>query len=170
MNKQEIYNALWTLTKEKHNASFAQVQAASKEHPTERGALQLKAGIYNVALAAGLASGTGNATEVMCKRFRNLIVHFPILSSYYDGLSCEEKEIMEVSLCPEMFMRLNFYGAYVADLEEAEKEGEPEKIFKARIKKEVLSEILEMWRNFRTENNLFVFAFKDKEVYGERKA
>ena len=56
MNKQEIFNGLWTITKEKHNACKADAASVDKSHPTERGALQLKSGIYNVAIAAGLIS------------------------------------------------------------------------------------------------------------------
>ena len=163
MNRQEIYNGLWTLTKEKHNACIEEAQAVGREHPTERSVLQLKAGIYNVAVAAGLSSGTDKAIELMGNRFRNLIKNFPELSIYYNGLTDEEKGIMEIALCPEIFMRVNFYSTYIAELEGAEKEGDPEKVFKAKIKKEVLEEILDMWRNFRVQNNLFVFAFEDKE-------
>ena len=70
---------------------------------------------------------------------------------------------MEVSLYPEVFMRASFYKTYNTDLEQAEKDGDPVKIFKAKIKKEVLDEILSMWRDFRVQNELFVFAFNGKE-------
>lgn len=40
--------------------------------------------------------------------------------------------------------------------------GDPQTIFKARIKKEVLDGVLEMWRSYRVENGLFIYAF-DKE-------
>lgn len=60
-------------------------------------------------------------------------------------------------------MRLNFREAYNADLADAEKDGDPQKIFKAKIKKEVLGEVLDMWRNFRAQNDLFAFAFEDKD-------
>ncbi len=144
MNKQEIFNGLWTITKEKHNACIADTASVDKNHPTERGALQLKSGIYNVAIAAGLISGTDQAIELMSKRFKNLIKNFPKISNYYHTLSDEQKELMEISLYPEVFMRANFYNTYNNDLEQAEKDGDPQKIFKARIKKEVLDDILNM--------------------------
>ena len=162
MNKQEIYNGLWTITKEKQNACKADTAAVGRDHPTERGALQLKAGIYNVAIAAGLISGVNQAADVMSKRFINLIGLFPDLAAYYHGLPEEEKGIMAVSLYPELFMRENFYKTYQTELANAEKYGDPQTIFKARIKIEVLDEILDMWRGFRVENGLFTFAF-DKE-------
>ena len=164
MNKQEIFNGLWTVTKEKHNACKAEIEAVGKDHPTERGVLQLKAGIYNVATAAGLISGIEKAPELMSKRFPNLIKHFPDLAACYQGLPEDEKSIMEIALYPEVFMRANFYNTYATDLAEAEKDGDHQKIFKARIKKEVLDEILTMWRDFRVQNDLFTFAFADKEV------
>ena len=164
MNKQEIFNGLWTITKEKHNACKAEIEAFGKDHPTERGVLQLKAGIYNVATAAGLISGIEKAPELMNKRFPNLINHFPDLATYYQGLPEDKKSIMAIALYPEVFMRANFYNTYASDLAEAEKAGDPQKIFKARIKKEILDEILNMWRNFRIQNGLFTFAFADKEV------
>ncbi len=165
MNQQEIFNGLWTITKEKYDTCKTEAESVDKNHPTEKGALQLKSGIYNVALAAGLISGSSdNATELMSKRFRNLIRFFPDLASYYQNLPENEKGIMEVALYPEVFMRVNFYNTYNTDLVQAEKEGNPQKIFKSRIKKEVLDEILDMWQNFRIQNNLFVFAFEDKEV------
>ena len=70
---------------------------------------------------------------------------------------------MEVSLYPEMFMRVNFYNTYQTDLAKAEKTGDPQTIFKARIKKEVMDEILDMWRNFRVEHDLFPYVF-EKEI------
>ena len=163
MNKQEIFNGLWKITKEKHLACKEEATTIGKDHPTEKGVLQLKAGIYNVATAAGMFSGIENATELMCKRFVNLVKSFPSLAAHYQSLSAEEKDIMAVALYPEVFMRANFYKTYVNELEQAEKDGDPQKIFKARIKKEVLDEILTTWRNFRMQNDLFVFAFEGKE-------
>ena len=125
--------------------------------------MQLKSGIYNVAIAAGLINGTDQAIELMSKRFKNLIKHFPELANYYHTLSDDQKELMEISLYPEVFMRANFYNTYNTDLEQAELEGDPQKIFKARIKKEVLDGILNMWREFRVQNELFAFAFSEKE-------
>ena len=163
MNKQEIYDGLWRITKEKQNACKEAAAAVDRDHPTERGALQLKAGIYNVAIAAGLISGIDQATDLMRKRFVNLLGHFPDLAANYHGLTDEEKEIMAVSLYPELFMRVNFYRTYQTELANAEKHGDPQTTFKARIKKEVLDDILNIWRNFRVQNDLFVFAFEDKE-------
>lgn len=162
MNKQEIYDGLWRITKEKQDACKAEAEAVDRDHPTERGALQLKAGIYNVAIAAGLISGVNRAADIMSKRFVNLMGHFPDLAVYYHGLTDEEKGIMAVSLYPELFMRASFYNTYQTELANAEKYGDPQAIFKARIKKEVLDEILDMWRGFRVQNGLFTFAF-DKE-------
>ena len=163
MNKQEIFNGLWTITKEKHDACKADAASVDKSHPTERGALQLKSGIYNVAIAAGLISGTDQAIELMSKRFKNLIKHFPELANYYHRLPDDQKELMEISLYPEVFMRANFYNTYNTDLEQAGLDGDTQKIFKARIKRDVLDDILNMWRDFRVQNELFVFAFDDKE-------
>lgn len=163
MNKQEIFNGLWTITKEKHNACKTDAASVDKNHLTERAALQLKAGIYNVAIAAGLINGTDQAIELMSKRFKNLIKHFPELANYYHTLPNDQKELMEISLYPEVFMRANFYNTYNTDLEQAELDGDPQKIFKARIKKEVLDEIMNMWREFRLQNELFTFAFDGKE-------
>jgi len=163
MNKQEIFNGLWTITKEKHDSCKADAASVDKSHPTERGALQLKSGIYNVAIAAGLISGTDQAIELMSKRFKNLIKHFPEIASHYCALPEDQKELMEIALYPEVFMRTNFYNTYKTDLAEAEKDGDPQKIFKAKIKKEVLYDILNMWRAYRVEKDLFVFAFDDTE-------
>ena len=163
MNKQEIFNGLWEITKRKQLACKEEANTIGKDHPTERGVLQLKAGIYNVATAAAMLSGTENAIDLMCKRFVNLVKFFPSLDKYYQSLSAEEKDIMAVALYPEVFMRANFYKTYTDELEQAEKEGNPQQIFKARVKKEVLDEILTTWRNFRVQNDLFVFAFGEKE-------
>lgn len=163
MNQQKILNDLLTITKEKYDACKAEVYLVCKDHPTERGALQLKAGIYNVAVAAGLVSGADNAIELMRKRFEVLIKYFPDIANSYYTLPEEQKRIMEIALYPEVFMRYNFYNTYNIELEQAEKDGEPKAIFKAKIKKEVLDDVLNMWRAYRIENDLFVFAFNDKE-------
>ena len=163
MNKKEIFNAFWTITKEKYDGCKADVISVDKNHPVERGALQLKTGIYNVAITAGLISGTDTAIELMSKRFKNLIQHFPDIADYYHKLPEDQKEIMEISLYPETFMRIYFYDTFQTDLEQAEKEGDPQKIFKARIKKDVLEDILNMWRTIREQNDLFAFVFDRKE-------
>ena len=162
MDQQDVFRGLWTITKEKRDACNAEAEAVGKDHPTERGVLQLKAGIYNVAVAAGLALGTDQAPELMSKRFKNLIKHFPDLAARYRSLPTEEKGIMEIALFPEMFMRVNFYDTYRSDLAKAEQSGDLQAVFKARVKKEVLDEILAMWRDFRLQNDLFVFAFSDE--------
>lgn len=163
MNKQDIFNGLLTITREKYDACEEKAASVDKNHPTERAALQLEAGIYHAAIAAGLISGTDQATELMGKRFKSLIRQFPDIADYYHALPEDQKEIMEVSLYPEVFMRANFYNTYNTELEQAKKDGNPEKIFKARIKKEVLDKILNMWRDFRVQKGLFVFIFDDKE-------
>lgn len=160
MNKQEIFHGLWTITKEKYDACKAEAAAVGRDRPTERGALQLKAGIYHVAIAAGLISGTDRAVELMSKRFDHLVKFFPDLALCHQGLSEDERGRMEIALYPEAFMRVNFYETYQNELAEAEKEGDPQRVFKARIKKEVLDEILAVWRNFRVQNGLFPFAFE----------
>ena len=164
MNKQEIYNALWTLTKERYDACKTEAVSVDKNHPTERGALQLQAGIYHAAITAGLLSGTDTAAALMGRRFRDLIQRFPDIADYYRTLPEDQRELMEISLYPEVFMRASFYDAYQTDLEMAEKDGDPQMIFKARIKKEVLDDILNLWRTFRVQNGLFSFAFDSREA------
>ncbi len=163
MNAQEIFNDFWVITKEKHNTCKEEVSSVDKSHPTERSALQLKVGIYNAAIAAGLISGADNAIELMSKRFKNLIKLFPEIANHYYTLPEDQKSIMEIALYPEVFMRVYFYNTYSTDLEQAEKYGDPQAIFKAKVKKEVLNDILDMWRAYRVEKDLFVFAFDDKE-------
>ena len=164
MNQHEILNGLYSLVKEKYDICKNDIAAIGKDHPTEKGALQLKLGIYNVSIAAGLINCLDNVPEVMNRRFKNFLDHLPAeISEHYNGLPDEQKIIMSTALYPETFMRLNFYNTYNTDLEQAEESGDPQKIFKARLKKEVLDEILNMWRDFRVQNDLFVFAFDDKE-------
>lgn len=162
MTKQEIYNGLLAITKAEQKVCENEAASVGKDHPTERGALQLRTGIYNLAIAAGLISGIDQATDLISKRFVNLIKHFPDLAAYYHDLPEEEKGIMEISLYPELFMRLNFYNTYQTDLAKDEAAGNPQMIFKAKIKKTVLDDVLEMWRSYRVANDLFPFAF-DKE-------
>lgn len=163
MDKHEIYKDFLTITRDKYDACKAEAASVGKEHPTERGALQLKAGMYRVAMAAGLISGTDQAIELMHKRFGDVMQHFPAIANEYQVLSAEQKECMEIALYPEAFMRVNFYNTYQAELEAAKKEGEAQKVFQARIKKEVLEDILHMWRAYRVQNELFVFAFAERE-------
>ena len=95
MNKQEIFNGLWTITKEKHNACKAEAEAMGKNHPTERGALQLKAGIYNVAIAAGLISGIDKATEDI-QHFREQLKAF--LTANKEVFEYIAPDILEISV------------------------------------------------------------------------
>ena len=167
MTKQEILNGLLKITKEKYDACKAETASVDKNRPTERGALQLRTGIYNVAIAAGLISGSDKAMELMSKRFVNLIKYFPNIATYYNDLPEDQKEIMEIALYPEVFMRYNFYNTYNTDLVQAQRDGDPQNIFKAKIKQQVLHDILNMWREFRVENDLFAFVFEERRTENE---
>lgn len=159
MNQQEIFNSLYAITQKKHDACKAQAAAVAEDCPTERDALQLTAGIYSLALRAGLLSGSEQAVGQMHARFRNLAEHFPELFARYQSLTEEEQSLMEIALYPELFLRLHFLEAYQTELANAEKDGDPQSIFKAKIKNDVLLDILHTWRDFRAQHGLFVFAF-----------
>ena len=109
MNQQEILNSLYAITQEKYDACKAQAAAVKEDCPTERNALQLTAGIYSLALRAGLLSGSEQAVRQMHARFRNLAEHFPDLFARYQRLPEEEQSLMEIALYPELFLRLHFW-------------------------------------------------------------
>ena len=84
---------------------------------------------------------------------------FPIFLPVISVCRRKKQSLMEIALYPELFLRLHFLEAYQAELADAEKDGDPQSIFKAKIKTDVLLDILHTWRNFRAQHGLFVFAF-----------
>ena len=155
MTEQIIYEALCRVVREKDAVCLGKISALGKENPTERGVLQMQHGIYNLCLQAGLCACMPDPTVAIHRRFPNFVGHFPQLAAHHADLSEEQKAIFEVALYPEIWMSLEFLAMYQKEREVAKASGDQRQLFKAKLKYEVLHDVVSAWHDARAEMGLW---------------
>ncbi|MBQ7337995.1 MAG: hypothetical protein IJW40_06010 [Clostridia bacterium] len=155
MTEQMIHEALCRVVREKDAACLEKMGALGKENATERGVLQMQRGIYNVCLQAGLCACMPDPAKTIHRRFPNFVCHFPQLAAYHATLSEEQKAILEVALYPEIWMSSGFLEMYQKERDAAKASGDQNLIFKAKMKYEVLHDVVSAWRGARAEMGLW---------------
>ncbi len=155
MTEQMIHEALCRIVREKDAACAEKIGALGKERATERGVLQMQRGIYNVCLQAGLCACMPDPIKTIHQRFPNFVRHFPHIAACHADLSEEQKAIFEVALYPEIWMSSGFLEMYQKERDAARASGEQSLLFKARLKYEVLHDVVAAWHGVRVEMGLW---------------
>ena len=155
MTEQMIHEAMCRVVREKDGACAEKIGALGKENPTERGVLQMQRGIYNICLQAGLCACMPDPVGAIHQRFPNFVRHFPQLAAYHAGLDEEQKAIFEVALYPEIWMGSSFLETYQKERDAAKASGDQSLAFKAKVKYEVLRDVIAAWHNARADMELW---------------
>ncbi len=155
MTEQMIHEALCRVVREKDAACVEKINALGKENATERGVLQMQRGIYNVCLQAGLCACMPDPAKTIHQRFPNFVRHFPQLAARHADLSEEQKATFEVALYPEIWMSSGFLEMYQKERDAARASGDQSMLFKARLKYEILHDVVAAWHNIRAEMGLW---------------
>lgn len=155
MTEQMIHEAMCRVVREKDAACAEKIGALGKENSTERGMLQMQRGIYNVCLQAGLCACMPDPVRSIHQRFSNFVRHFPQLAAYHAGLDEEQKELFEVALYPEIWMSSSFLETYQKERDAAKASGDQALTFKAKIKYEVLYDVVAAWHSARADMGLW---------------
>lgn len=155
MTEQMIHEMLCRVVREKDASCAERIGALGKDNATERGALQMQRGIYNLCMQAGLCACMPDPIKAIHRRFPDFVRHFPQLAAYHAGLGEEQKAIFEVAFYPEIWMSSSFLETYQKERDAAEVSGDQSLVFKAKLKYEVLHDVVAAWRNARAEMELW---------------
>lgn len=155
MTEQMIHTALCRVVREKDAVCLKKLDALGKGNATERGVLQMQRGIYNVCLQAGLCACMPDPVKAIHQRFPNFVRHFPQLAAHHATLSEEQKAIFEVALYSEIWMSSEFLAMYQKERDVAKASGDQSQLFKAKMKYEVLHDVVSAWHGVRAEMGLW---------------
>ena len=155
MTEQMIHEALCRIVREKDAACGEKIATLGKENATERGALQMQKGIYNVCLQAGLCACMPDPVKAIHGRFSNFVRHFPHIAERHGTLTAEEQAIFEVALYPEIWMSSAFLDMYRKERDATQAGGDEGLAFKAKMKYEVLRDVVVAWHGVRAEMGLW---------------
>ncbi len=155
MTEQMIYEALCRVLRDKDAACDEKITTLGKENTTERGVLQMQKGIYNVCLQAGLCACMPDPIKAIHQRFPNYIRFFPQIEERHSTLTAEEKAVFEVALYPEMWMSSAFLDMYRKERDAVQASGNEDLTFKAKMKYEVLRDMVSAWHAARAKMGLW---------------
>ena len=155
MTEQMIHEALCRVLREKDAACAEKIATLGKENTTERGVLQMQKGIYNVCLQAGLCACMSDPVKTIHQRFPNFIHFFPQIAERHSTLVAEEKAAFEVALYPEIWMCSAFLDMYRKERDAVQASGDEGSAFKAKMKYEILHDVVSAWHGVRAELGLW---------------
>lgn len=155
MTEPMIHDALCRVVRDKDAACGEKMAALGKENATERGVLQMQKGIYNVCLQAGLCACMPDPVKTIHQRFPNFVRHFTHIAEQHSVLTAEEQAIFEVALYPEIWMSSAFLETYQKERDAARQSDDERAAFKARMKYEVLRDVVAAWHGVRVQIGLW---------------
>ena len=141
--------------RERDAACAERIDALGKENMTERGALQMQRGIYNVCLQAGLCACMPEPTQAIHQRFARFVHCCPQMAACHAALNDEDKALFEVATYPEIWMVSQFLESYRKERDAARESGEQALLFKAKLKYDVLRDVVAAWHEVRAEMGLW---------------
>lgn len=171
MNAIEIYKAQENIVKEKCAECKTRLGAVSAEKATERKALHIELGMYNLCLRAGLFDRGGTAPDhaETALAHRNtfipkIIVKYPKLAEIFATLGKGEKEIFISAVQAELYMRDQIYKNYICELEAAAASGDEASVFELKIKTGALESVFAAWEEWRKETGIYSGVFTEVQI------
>ena len=130
-----------------------------KDRKTERKAVQIELGVYNLALRAGLliipAKERENFLSTRKKVTAQIITRYSKIEKCYNALNENEQERMHAAIHAELFMRDQFSEKWEKELEGAETAKDIAAVFDLRIQLGAIYRIYEEWERWRISRNIF---------------
>ena len=158
MTYLEIHKSIAEITREKCDECKAKLDAVPRENVTERKALQLEHGMYTFCGNCGMLFGSGDGSKAVTVRKRFLegvMDKYPTLYKFYDNLDDEEKLKFIASTQGELYIRDQWLGTQIVELNDAEACGNITKIFELKIKIGAVMDMFAAWERGRRENNVY---------------
>ena len=160
----DIDKAIVDIVKEKCAECKTRLDRVSKDNPTERKALQLEYGMYSFCGNCGMLFGSGDGSKAVTVRKRFLegvMDKYPTLYKFYDNLDDEEKFKFIASTQAELYIRDQWLGTQIVELNDAEACGNIAKIFELKIKIGAVLNMFAEWENWRSENSVYPGMFEE---------
>ena len=167
MKPLEIDSALSEIMLKKIAESKKKLIALPKEAKTERKAVQIELGMYQMFLNFGQLYDVKQGETVEEQRthvltIREKMMHrlehlslFPKIREIYDLADEEEKKRIIAAFHGEMNMRAQMYSKYVKEWEAAKQCGDAPQAFETGLKVAVVEEGFRIWEQWRKENNVY---------------
>ena len=156
MTVYDIHEALWKITAAEYEQCKDRLNILSKESKTERKAIQIELGMYNVCLRAGLLSEDHKRVLAVRGSFvKRFLKDFPAVADAFQNASKEEQEAITVALGGDMFMRTQFLVPYQNEMNQARGVQDVSKIFEINIKLGAIEKVLHKWEKWRIEHGVY---------------
>ncbi len=174
MKPLEIDSALSRIMLKKIAESKKKLTALPKEAKTERKAVQIELGMYQMFLNFGQLYDVKQGETVEEQRthvltIREKMMHrlghlslFPKIHEIYDLADEEEKKRIIAACHGEMNMRAQMYSRYVKEWEAAKQCGDARGSFETGLKVAVVKEGFRIWEQWRKENNVYPGLFQEE--------
>lgn len=136
------------------------IKATGNTNPTEKKALALIRGIYELCLNGGMlwkASDRNKQIEFKATLFPRFALNQGLSNIHKAFMSAEKDEKLNLTaaLYGEIWMSNQILPKYQAELTTAQNNGDVKAEFEAKIKLEAIGEILSAWQNWRVVNGVY---------------
>lgn len=158
MTPVEIEKALADIVIARKNACREKLDTLTSEKKTEKKALLIEGGMYDLCLNAGLVyNGTDRERVLAVKSTRMMrwLGKYPEFGARFDSADGEEKLKMTAALYGEAWMEDQFAARYKSELDAAVQAGDAEEVFGIRLKIDVVKSVLDAWQKWRVENGIY---------------
>ncbi len=167
MTHLEIDKALVDLTREKCSECKSRLDMIDKDKATEKKAVQIEFGMYNLCGNAGhLFNTIGKREDVLNMRFKIMkkyLCNYPKLNDVFQRLSSDEQKKLTAAMQAEIFIRNQILCNYFSELEQAEAAGDTKNVFELKIKIGAVLNMLGVWEAWRIENAVYPHMFEENE-------
>ncbi len=176
MKPLEIDRGLSQVMIVKIEESKKKLSVLPQEAKTERKAVQIELGMYQLFLNFGQLYDVkqGNTAEeqrthvlIIREKMMHRLGHlslFPKIREMYDLADEEEKKRIVAAFHGEMNMRAQMYSKYVKEWEVAKQCGDAMQVFETGLKVAVVEEGFRIWEKWRKENNVYPDMFQEGKM------
>lgn len=158
MTPIEIERALAQIVIAKNEECKRKLASVDKQNLTERKALALESGIYDLCLNGGLLLANKDREAALRLKMRvlpNFIKRYPDLQAKFEQADENEKLRIVASLYGEIWMFDQIVLKYQNELEKATACNDAKGVFEANLKLDVVKDVLDDWQNWRKENGVY---------------
>lgn len=158
MTPIEIEKSLTEIVVAKDEACKLRLATVDKQNVTERKALALERGIYNLCLNAGLLLSNKDRHATILLKMKVLprfLLKYPALQAKFEQVDENEKLVFTASLYGEIWMYDQIVLKYKDELEKAIANDDTKEILEAKLKLAIVNDVLNAWQNWRKENGVY---------------
>ncbi len=160
MTCEQIRKMMADVVIQKQNLCHSTIDKLTNESKTEKKALMIEKGMYDLCLNGGLLYNASlndpdAVTKLRLRRMNNMLQRFLPLLKHFQKADQEEQLRMTAALEGEIWMLDQILMPYRKELSLAKESGDAEQIFELNIKTSVVEAVLNDWKNLRHKYGLY---------------